>query len=165
MPAGGVYREKLLVERPVTIQAAQGESVQVIWETEDHYEPVLSCVAAHGVRVVGLDLQHASPFHRQQLRRVSAGRQRGDGELLFFGTLEGEECQVDVFDCSLEGNKLDGVLVRDGGSMRLRDSELRSNGGFGVAVSYGAASIAGCRFGGNRQGEVQAGPGADVSYA
>lgn len=29
MPAGGVYREKLLVERPVTIQAAQGESVQV----------------------------------------------------------------------------------------------------------------------------------------
>lgn len=84
--------------------------------------------------------------------------------LAVFGTLEGEECQVDVFECSLEGNKLDGVLVRDGGSVRLRDSELRGNGGYGMSASYATASVAGCRFGGNRKGEVQAGPGSDVIY-
>ena len=34
---------------------------QVVWQTEDHYEPVLTCESAEGVVVKGLRLKHASP--------------------------------------------------------------------------------------------------------
>lgn len=191
---GGVYREKLFIERPVTVQAAPGEAVELVWETEDHYEPVISCAGAEGVRLVGLSIRHASPSVANnyavflqggsvQLEGCTITSSTGTGlaaeggshslrdcrllqcerhGMAAFGTIEGGECQVDVFGCSLEGNKQNGALIRDGSEARLRDSELRSNGEYGVSVAYAAVSIANCRFVGNRRGSVRQGDGADV---
>ena len=74
--------------------------------------------------------------------------------------------QVMVERSSLEGNKLDGVLVRDQGSVELAGTcRVEGNGDHGVAVTYGSATISrAVNMVKNKKGNVFEGPGSDIAY-
>ena len=61
---GGQYRERLVVTQPVSIIAAPGAAVEVIWATTEPYQAAIECSGvqeAGAVLVRGLRVRHASP--------------------------------------------------------------------------------------------------------
>jgi len=195
VPAG-LYRERLIISKPLTLEA-HGK-VEVVWQTEEHYEPALTCETADGVIVKSFAFKHASPSIANNYAvflqggsvtledcRVTSSTGTGvaaeGGEhtirgcslsgcerhgLAVFGTLDGDSCQVKLEGSSFEGNKLNGMLVRDQGGVELEGScRVEGNGGHGIAVMYGSATIAhAAAIAGNKSGPVFEGPGADLEF-
>lgn len=62
--------------------------------------------------------------------------------------------RCEVSDCSITGNRLDGILARDGAEVLVRSSQLTNNGGYGVQLSYCSADLAGNQVTRNKQGSV-----------
>jgi hypothetical protein len=67
--------------------------------------------------------------------------------------------------CVVSHNKSDGIVARDGGSINAQDSQLLSNGGYGISVlNGGTAAVQHCRLARNAMGPAAL-PGADPSDA
>ncbi|GBF95641.1 hypothetical protein Rsub_08623 [Raphidocelis subcapitata] len=73
-----------------------------------------------------------------------------------YGGFEGAPGRCLVMGCTISGNKLSGVFVRDGGNAVLRDNTVANNGEFGVALLDGcSARLFDNKVAGNGAGSVQ----------
>ena len=57
---GGRYPERIILDRPVTIQAAPGEAVEINWQSNQPYEATVQC-SIDGVVLRRLRIRHHSP--------------------------------------------------------------------------------------------------------
>jgi parallel beta-helix repeat protein len=57
-----------------------------------------------------------------------------------YGGFEGAPGRALLMGCRISGNKLSGVLVRDGGSAVLRENTVERNGEYGVALLDGCTA-------------------------
>jgi parallel beta-helix repeat protein len=65
-----------------------------------------------------------------------------------------------VEDCTIQGNRLSGIAIRDGSDPRVLSSDISRNGQYGVKAWRGAKGrIEGCTLNGNRRGRTSIAPG------
>lgn len=62
--------------------------------------------------------------------------------------------RCEVSDCSITRNKLNGVLVKDGGELVADNNDITGNGSHGIQLSYCSADLHQNRLSGNKQGSV-----------
>ena len=147
----GVYRERLVLEGPVTIEAAPGADVEVRHETSSPYESVAD-VSAPGVTLRGLRLRHSSKSVAQN-----------------YAVLVREGARLALERCDVASATGTGLGV-DGGLVLARDCVLSGSKGYGAAVlgdllggSPGESVIVGCTVERNGAGGVLARGGARVA--
>ena len=61
---GGQYRERLVISQPVSIIAAPGAAVEIVWATSEPYQATIECSGVQepgAVLVRGLRVRHSSP--------------------------------------------------------------------------------------------------------
>jgi hypothetical protein len=58
---GGTYHERLVLNRAITLRAAQGAAVELVWETRGHYESTVECSGDGTVVLEGFTIRHSSP--------------------------------------------------------------------------------------------------------
>jgi len=58
---GGTYLERVVIDKRLVLRAAEEKPVTIIWETQDHYEPVLTCSGEGSISISGITFQHRSP--------------------------------------------------------------------------------------------------------
>ena len=148
----GYYGERLVVSRPVTLEAAAGAEGRVVVEhqTEAPYEATLQ-VDAPGVRVRGFKLRHASPSVASDycvlvraggaaaLERCDISSATGSGLGAEGGVVTATACRL--AGCKLHGAALYGDLAGESaGDCTLSGCELEDNGACGALVRDGAAA-------------------------
>jgi hypothetical protein len=73
--------------------------------------------------------------------------------------------QMLITDTSIEGNRQNGVLVRDQGTAEIQNCSVRSNEDYGVSVTFGRCIVSkSTKIESNRKGVLLEGPGADVAF-
>ena len=73
---------------------------------------------------------------------------------MLFTDLEETESRATLRGCTLRGNKLHGVVVREGAEPVVRDNAISGNGGYGLALQGCGGEYAGNSVAGNRRGAV-----------
>ncbi len=147
----GVYRERLVLEKPVTIEAELGADVEVRHETSSPYESVAD-VSVPGVTLRGLRLRHASKSVAQN-----------------YAVLVREGARLALERCDVASATGTGLGV-EGGLVLARDCVLSGSKGYGVAVlgdllgsSPGDSVLVGCTVERNGAGGVLARGGARIA--
>lgn len=71
-----------------------------------------------------------------------------------FGDLLGDGCAAELQGCSLVGNRLNGLLVRDGAQPAVVECTLSSNGEWGLRLQDAGGSYLGNTIAANARGSV-----------
>lgn len=147
----GRYTERLQLDKAVTIAAAPGAVVEVVWETRRPYESAVVCTA-DGATIRGLTILHASPSIANncavQLLHCSAcldscviTSSTGGGIII-----EGELVSQ-LIDCVVQGCRRSGIGIyndalegseKNTGAQIIR-CKIQRNGEHGVLVRGGVA--------------------------
>lgn len=158
----GRYEGAQTVTRSVTLQAAQPGEVTLAIRTEVPYQHVIKVDGPGEVILRNLTIRHYSKsvaenyalmvaFPGAMLRMdtcdvqsqsgAAVGVEAGDAALSFCTLHDckthgamclGPTTTLSLNDCRVTGNTYDGVLVRDGGTLRSARSIITRNGGYGV---------------------------------
>lgn len=148
--AAGMYKERLVIQKRVTIAAVKNSSVTVSWQTTRPYESVLECKGAIGAVVRDLNIRHRSPSVANNYAvflqgsdlvmencNVSSTTGSGigieGGDPLISNTL--------VRDCARHGVAIFAELGGSEGGGTVRDCYLNANKGDGLLVRDGAAPV------------------------
>lgn len=73
---------------------------------------------------------------------------------LLFGSLDDSPSVPVIRDCRVFGNKLHGIIVRDGAAPRVSSNEIYGNGGWGLALQSCDGCYEGNRLHDNRAGAI-----------
>jgi hypothetical protein len=141
------YPERLLITKPVTLQAAEGAAVQVAWETDRPYESTVEC-SADGVALLGLAIAHRSPSiaNNYAVRLLSCDA-RLQGCTITSATGSGvgiEGGSPSLLRCALRGCARSGVMAfgeagGGGGAPRVQGCVIEGCGLHGVLARDGTA--------------------------
>lgn len=108
----------------------------------------------------GVGIEGAQP----QLKKCNVHDCERHGVAIFGGML-GEPGGGVLQDCTIAGNKSNGVLIRDGATPVLKSNRIAGNKQYGVFIADAAAEFTKNEVKGNKQGSIAVRGDADVSDA
>ena len=67
-------------------------------------------------------------------------------------------------DCTITGNKEEGVILRDGADASLLGCTIAQNGGIGILAVDSSLQLVGCQVRGNRKGSLKVERSRELKY-
>jgi len=153
---GGIYNERLVLDKSIHLTAVPGERVEVVWETSQPYESTIEVMGKQGDTIIigGLSVRHASPSIANnyavhilegayvQIEGCDVTSSTGSGVGMEGDHVEVANCHI--HDCARSGAMLFGDFESSGRSsqrMCLRNCAIERNKLHGIVVRDGAAPI------------------------
>ena len=152
--SSGKYAERLLIDKAVTLAAAPGATVEISWQTEEHYESTIVCTAEEGVTLERIIIRHASPSvaNNYAVQLINSGA-RVDGCDISSATGSGVGveggAQPHIINCTIHDCARSGIMIfadlegNSVGTAVVRDCIVMNNALHGVLVRDGAAPVVG----------------------